>query len=244
MLFDAHCHLDCFENPKQAVLESIECGVSGFFSCSTNFVSMKKHLELRNLQGVRIALGLHPVDLLGLTEKQCLACLEFVSEHVLLADAVGEIGLDFKHAVTLKQKEFQEKFFEMQVRLAVEKNIAVIVHSRNAEKRVLELLSNFDAKRVLLHWFSGSGELIQSACSKGFFMSVGPVVLFSRQALQASNAIPLDLLLLETDSPVAFKGKPSRPFWVKQVAKKIAKERKISLETVIKKTGQNFKSLI
>lgn len=243
MLADAHCHLDWFDNPKKVLENAKKEGVESVFSCSTNLESMKKHMAFSGLNGLKIALGIHPGDLLKMTPDQANEAIAFLEKNISKADAVGEIGLDFKYAKTKEERAFQETVFRQQVKLAVGKNLPLVVHARYCEKKVIELLAEMNAKKVLLHWFTTSEEFVSLAAKQGFFMSCGPIIFSSEQAAGVSDKIPLDLLLLETDAPVEFGGMPSEPFWVKRVAEETAKRRKISFEKIVQITGKNYQSL-
>lgn len=241
MFADSHCHLDWFENPLQVIKNAKKEGVRGFFSCATNPESMKKHLELfGKQQEVKIGLGLHPVDLLRLSETEVMGSIVFLEKNSSKFHAIGEIGMDFKYAKTSKERSLQENVFSTQVGLAVKKNLPLVVHSRLAEKECLEILESLGAKRVLLHWFTYSAKNVPQAVDNGFFMSCGPVIFSSKKDLQAALAIPSELLLLETDCPVAFSGKQSDPAWVKKVAQKLSIEKNEAIEQIAKNTFDNY----
>ncbi len=241
MLADAHCHLDLFKEPKKALKNALDAGVESVFSCSTNLESMKKHLGVFSGQKrLKIALGVHPADLLFLPESQLDEALSFLEKNVSKAHAVGEIGLDFKYAKTKEQKKLQEDVFVRQLSLALKNKLPVVVHARFAEKKAMELLLGLASRKVLMHWFTNSFESVKMASDCGFFMSAGPIVFSSPEAALVASKIPLDLLLVETDAPVAFEGKQSEPSWIPRVGQKLAQDRGVSFTQLAEKTGQNY----
>lgn len=241
---DAHCHLDWFDKPLDVIKRSLEKGVSSFFSCSTNLESMKKHLTLfSGNESIKIGLGLHPSDLLSLKENQVEEALVFLEKNIPKAHAVGEIGLDFKYAKSTAQRLLQEQVFVRQVELALQHGLPVAVHARYAEKKTMEILAGLGAKKVLMHWFTNSIESTQIASRNGFFMSVGPIIISSKEAREVAISIPENLLLLETDCPVEFLGKKSEPFWVEKVAKELSTAKETKPENIAKTTTKNYYSL-
>ncbi|MBI4044245.1 MAG: TatD family hydrolase [Candidatus Diapherotrites archaeon] len=241
---DSHCHLDWFEKPLETIKNAEKEGVNGFFSCATNLGSMKKHLGLFSGEAcVKIGLGLHPVDMLRLNEGEIEETLVFLEENASKCHAIGEIGLDYKYAKTQKERDLQETVFARQVGLAVRKKLPVVVHSRRAEKECLEILDFMGAKKVLLHWFTYSLQSIPAAIENGFFMSCGPVIFSSKKDLEAALAIPKELLLLETDCPVAFGGVRSDPVWVKRVAEKLSAQKKEPVEKIGRIAWENYSRL-
>jgi len=137
------------------------------------------------------------------------------------AVAVEEIGLDYKFARNSLAKKLQKAVFEKQVQMAMERDLLVIVHSRYAHKPVIEILEEMGAKKVVLHWFSGSIDLVMRALKNDWFLSFGPFSLDPAYE-KVIASVPLKRLLLETDSPVPFGGRPVNPTWIPLVSKRIA----------------------
>jgi TatD DNase family protein len=241
MFVDVHSHLEMFFNPEKLVKECVSKGTKKIVSASVDFNSMKKNLELsKKFDEIECCLGLHPSNILLMREKEISDSVEFLKKNLSHAKAIGEIGLDFKHADSEEKKGKQIKIYKKQLSIAEENDLPVVVHSRYAEKKSLEILSSFNGK-VLLHWFDGSIEAFREGIQRNYFFSFGPAVLFSKDYLQKTLLIPLDNLMLETDSPVKFAGKKAKPFWVKKVAVKLSEEKNISLQEMEEKTTGNAK---
>ncbi len=241
MFIDVHCHLEMLLPAEKAVKESVSNGVEKIISSSVDLNSMKKNIELsKKFSEVECCLGLHPSNLFLMNKKEISAALDFLEKNLPFCKAIGEIGLDFKHADTAEKKQKQTEVCKKQLVIAEKNSLSVVVHSRYAEKHSLQILSGFNGK-VLLHWFDGSKNLFSEAVEKNYFFSVGPALIHNKDYLEKTSLIPLENLMLETDSPVEFAGKQAKPFWVKKVAEKLSKERKISLRKIEEQTTKNAK---
>ena len=152
MLVDVHCHLEQLSDIEKAVSEAKEAGVGMIVSNSESVESIKANLSLaQKFEAVQACLGLHPVHVLSLSEKDLSLGLKAVEENLPSALGVGETGLDFKHAQTGKQKERQLQAFRRQIELALSAGKALQVHSRQSRRECLDLLSALKAEKVLMH---------------------------------------------------------------------------------------------
>ncbi|HIH09214.1 MAG TPA: TatD family hydrolase [Candidatus Diapherotrites archaeon] len=244
MLADSHCHLDSFPSPQAVIGTAVSAGVGVMVSNSTNLASMEKNIFLASrYKQVRCALGLHPVDLLFMERERAQGCIAYLKANIPHAKSIGEVGLDFKYAANDMQRSIQENFFTEQVEIALENGLPLIVHSRYAEKRCLEILARLGAERVLMHWLTGNKKSAEDAVSLGYFISCGPVILNDPASAQVVKSIPLENILLETDAPVKFGGKPSDPSWVKGVCAKVGGLKGLDYSNVEAATWSNFKRL-
>lgn len=242
MLIDAHCHLDSFEDKKQIIADAKEHGVTTLISCSTDLKSVKAHLMMKELfPEVKIALGLHPSDLLRLSPAEINEAMEIIEKNLDKAVAIGEVGLDYKHAVSPAQRELQEKYFLDFIALARKTEKPLVIHSRFASKEILQLLKLHFREQVLLHWFSGSASDVKEAISSGHYISVGPAVLQSIDAQNIAKDIPLSHMMLESDAPVSFQGKESTSRWIEEIAEKIAELKGATFKEVAETTSDNAK---
>ena len=161
--------------------------------------------------------------------------------------AIGEIGLDFYR--NLSPREAQIEAFEQQLELAQRLNLPVIIHCRNAQDEVFDILSQWAGCQRgyplgVLHCFSGDRELAERYIALGFFISfAGPVTYPSSSAAEIARDIPLDSLLIETDcpflAPVPYRGKRNEPAFLPLVAERIGQIRGLSLDEVAENTAQN-----
>lgn len=210
---------------------------------------MEKVLDLkaRYPEFIRAGLGLHPAEAMHLSLEQIAAAYRFMENHLDEADMVGEIGLDYKYAETTEQKEFQARVLQDQLRLAERFRKGVNLHSRRALRETMEAAAAFAKSTglpALLHWFTHSSKLIRQAAGHGIFVSAGPAVLYSKQTLETARAIPLDNLVLETDTPVPFGGVSARPHQVADVARALSEAQGVPLNDLARNTYANSLRLL
>jgi len=243
MFFDAHCHLNEFKEPERKVREAEARGVHGIVSNSVDLKSMKKNLALASgFSAVKCALGVHPSNLLLMNKAAVSGALRFLERNIESAIAVGEIGLDFKHADSAKKREKQARYFEAQLEIAERFGKPVVVHSRLAASEAIRIVSQYECK-VLFHWFSGTREELERAIELDGFFSVGPAVEFDSSARLIAREIPLSKLLTETDAPVPFRGKASAPSWIPRVVREIAMVKNEKPASLEKNIERNFRKV-
>ncbi len=248
MFVDSHCHLDQVSGLSGLFDRAARAGVEKMVSCATNPASMALHLErFRGLREVGVALGVHPEELILLPRPDAEAALKQAEEGLSGAVAVGEVGLDYKYGATDSQRAFQREFFSQFIALARRFDKPLNVHSRRAERPVLEQLVAEGAQRVLLHWFTGSSKLCRLAAAQGYFVSCGPTLLTNELTQGVVKSIPLENLLLESDAPVPYTLPEgtlnSEPSWIPRVAAKVAELHGVSLAEVEAQTWKNAKTL-
>lgn len=241
MFLDVHCHLDQFSNPKSEIGKARERGVKVIVSNSVDLKSMKKNIALaKDFKEVECTIGVHPSNLLNLSERELDKALSFMEKNLHKTLGVGEIGLDFKHADSNQKKEKQLKHLELQLELAEKQKKPVIIHSRRACSECIQRLKEFDLNGIIFHWFSGSIRELKKALSLNGFFSIGPAVEFSEQIQVIAKNTPLNKLLSETDAPVPFKGKKSAPHWIPGVVEKIASLKAVKLKKLQQKIEKNY----
>jgi TatD DNase family protein len=245
MLTDSHCHLDQLGDPEGALAEALARGVHCVVAVSEAPASMEKVLDLatRFPDGVRAGLGVHPVSLLELSEDAEREALSFLERHLDRASVIGEIGLDHKWATTDEKKERQLHFLRAQCELAARARLPINLHSRRAERAVLEEAVAFTKRTGLgaqLHWFTHSKKLVRIANDTGIYVSAGPSILHDEQSRKVAALVREDLLLLETDTPVPFQGESARPAWTRDVCDTLASLLDVPPEELARRTEENF----
>lgn len=188
--------------------------------------------------------GVHPAQISRQSDESIADGLAFVRAHLSAAAVVGEVGLDYLHAVTSSQRERQMEILTEQLRIASGARIPVCLHSRRAERDAWRIASSCMEEwgvPALLHWFTHSAKLVHAACeAPGVYISAGPSVLFSPQAMAAASLIALERLLVETDSPVPFGGEPATPSWIPRVVRAVAAARAMSPEELAAVLDENL----
>ncbi|HIE18300.1 TPA: TatD family deoxyribonuclease, partial [Candidatus Bathyarchaeota archaeon] len=141
--------------------------------------------------------------------------------------AIGEIGLDSIYVMKGEMQRFQRQVFHEMLRLAEKSSLPVIIHSRGAAREIAEILTSYNLKRILFHWFSTPRELLPKLIERGYYITEGPPVLYSRRIRENVKIAPLENLLTETDGPVRFLGpfkdKITTPAFIPIVVEEIAK---------------------
>lgn len=203
-LFDTHAHLcdPAFDGDRGEVLERArDAGVESIIAVGETLQDARANLALAYDYPwiIRPAAGLFPT-ILDLDQAESLA--QWIRRHVEDLIAIGEVGLDHWKVEEPEDREIQRQVFERFVELAVELDLPLNVHSRSAGAPAIELLLQCGARRVQLHAFDGRAAKAQPAIEAGFFFSVPPSVVRSRQKQKLVRQVPLQNLLLETDSPV------------------------------------------
>ena len=241
---DVHCHLDMCENKEMCIKNSQDVRVKIIITQGVNKETNRKSLELaKRYKEVKSALGIYPIDALSLSDKEIDSEIDFIRENNKNIIAIGEVGLDFKEDLTnhAKQKENFNKF----IKLALELDKPIIVHSRKAEKECIEILENEGIKKVIMHCFCGKFSLVERISANGWFLSIPALIKNSQQFQNIANKIDIGRLLCETDSPYLNpdKSESNEPANVIEIYKKIAEIKKIKIEKVRDILYNNYISL-
>ncbi len=251
MLFDTHAHLDddrFDEDRDEVVRQCTEAGVDLILNAGSNIQTSVRSIALaEKYKFIYAAVGVHPHDASDMDEKTAEVLAELAQNKKVRA--IGEIGLDYHY--DLSPREVQKRRFIEQIDLARQLKLPVIVHDRESHGDVMDIFKKTRIKEVggVLHSFSGSAEMAMECLKMGLYISISGPVTFSnaKKTLEAVKEVPLDMLLIETDSPyltpVPHRGKRNYPGYVRLVAEKIAEIKGISFEEVAQKTMENGKRL-
>jgi TatD DNase family protein len=251
MLIDSHCHLDKleFKNDLALVPDALNnAKQNGVDLCLCIGVNLEDSPTVVSLADrypeVYATVGVHPLD--QKSDLDFLGVLPPLLKHPKVV-AVGETGLDFFKS---SDQALQITAFETQVELAAEHKLPLVIHTRAAKEETLSILKNASQKPGfsggVLHCFTEDLDMAKRGVDLGFFVSFSGIVTFknSVELQEVAKALPLDAILVETDSPwlapVPHRGKPNSPQWVVHVAEKIAELRGIDFETVTAATSENF----
>jgi len=241
MFIDLHSHLDLFKDIPVTIENARKNGLKIVVSSGIHPESNRIALSLAEKYDiVKASLGLYPIDALEREmdeydgrkysvdiDKE----LDFIRENHEKFIAVGEIGLDYKNG---KDKEAQKKLFRQLLELAVQLHKPVIIHSRKAERDVLDMLEEYKDLKVILHCFSGKKNLVVRAKENGYFFTIPTNVVRSEQFQYMIRNIPLGQLFCETDAPFLspFREQRNEPAFVVESYKKIAELKKMDIKEV------------
>lgn len=251
LFIDTHAHLDFdqFKQDQDSVIKNaLLANVSNIINIGINLETSKKSIELaEKYEFIYATAGIHPHDS---SEMKSDAWDELVKiyKHPKVV-AIGEIGLDYYRDYS--SRDVQSRILLKQLDLAVEYQLPVIIHTRNAWQDILPIMTQQFRNRLngVFHCFSGSEKEAKAVLNAGYFISFTGVVTFKNaQALSiAADYVPLDRLLLETDcpfmAPVPFRGKRCEPAHVPFIANKIAEAKKIDVAELAHQTNLNVEKL-
>jgi len=250
-MIDSHCHLDhspLFEDIDNVIKRSKEIGIEKLLTICTTLESFKKIKILVNKDEIIYGTyGIHPHEAKNDKVNSDIIIKEVKNNNKIIG--IGETGLDFYY--NHSDKADQITSFEEHIKASIELNIPLIVHSRNAEEDTLEVFSKYKNKnlKILMHCFTGSKEFAENLLSLGAYFSASGIITFknSLELQETFKSIPLNKLLIETDSPylapVPNRGKENEPSFVKYTAQKLADIKNISNLDIIKNTTLNFNNL-
>lgn len=249
LLVDVHAHLDLLGNDREiaaAVERAAAAGVKSIISNSVDPKSMRKTLELHQRFGiVKAALGLYPTEASRLSAAAIEGELNFIRSCRDRIAALGEIGLDYQEAKLEKDRRQQQVLFERQLELANHIGKPVIVHSRQAEKGVVETLIRLGCKKVVMHAFHGSLKLAEKAAGAGFYITIPTNIPRSSHFQAFAKALPLSRLLTETDAPylAIHREGSSEPAHVATTIARIATVKGMVPEEVANVVFSNYQNL-
>lgn len=249
MYFESHAHYDddVFNSDRTELINEMhKSGISHIINVGCNMASSQISMELAETYDfIYASVGIHPSDADMVTEQDYKLIAEYCSNPKVVA--LGEIGLDYHYEP--HNKENQRKCFKRQLEIAKKANKPVIIHSREASLECFEIIKESKVRSGVVHAFSGSAEMAQEYIKMGFFIGVGGVVTFknSRKLTEVVETIPLEKILIETDSPylapVPVRGSRNDSRNLRFVCEKIAQLKNIDIEKVKKVTTKNAKTL-
>ena len=246
---DTHCHLDKLDStPEEAIIEAKQAGVQRVVTVAVDELSLDFVSSMvQQFPEVYGSVGFHPHDAAELTEDLEQKIRKLALEEKKLI-AIGETGLDYHYMYS--SAEVQQQVFSKQLQLAVELSLPVIMHSREAETDTLNILQEIPVPPLgVAHSFTSSFEMAKTLIEMGWYIGINGIVTFknAEDLREVVSWLPLDRLLLETDSPflapTPFRGKPNKPAHIPAIATFIAELRGISLEQLSEQTSANAQRL-
>ncbi|MBO4621380.1 MAG: TatD family hydrolase [Paludibacteraceae bacterium] len=261
-MIDTHCHIDdpCYRQDLDAVIRrQKDGGVEMILVPGVNLESCKTVPEVccKYPCYLRPALGLHPEDVaadwqdvLGQIRETVFHYSELFPESSSLV-AIGEIGLDYHFSTEFKQE--QQEVFRMQLEWAIELNLPVMIHSRDATEDTLRIIREYHGKSGgkllgVMHCYSGSREIAMEYVKMGWKIGIGGVVTFKNSKLgETLKGVPLESLVLETDAPymapVPHRGETNESRWMLYVAEKLSEVYGVAKNDVFESTNCAAKAL-
>lgn len=250
MLVDSHCHLDRLSldayggDLKAAISAAHERGIQQMLCIGISVENVQTVIDIAQQHpGVVASVGVHPCDVqTGMATEAQLKSWAAQPKVV----ALGETGLDYHYETD--SKGLQHESFAMHLRVGKELNLPVVVHTREAKQDTLALIKEHGSTESagVLHCFTEDWEMAKAAMDLNYYISISGIVTFknAEQIRDVVRQMPLDRLLVETDSPylapIPYRGKPNEPKYVREVAQYIADLRGLPLEKLAEITSENF----
>lgn len=269
MFVDTHCHLNMMVNKDPDALlkqdqfleiarivhEAQRAGVEKILNVGTSLPESLNSVEIaKRFEPVYASMGIHPCDCNDLSHKDFKEMLSQIKRFVAHKEehkivAVGETGLDFYHKPF--KKEFQIDCFKAQIELALEHDLPLVVHVREAADEVLTVLDEYrkNNMRGVIHCFLQTKDFADAVISWGFYVGLdGPITYPKNDWLrEVFKQIPLESIILETDSPFLppqqFRGKPNSPIHIPLIAQALADLKEVEREAVAEVTTANAERL-
>ncbi len=250
-MIDSHCHLN-FPSLKKDLKNVIERaksnGVNALLTINTKPIEFDEHLSLiKDFDNIYISYGIHPQEV---NDESSLS-FDDIEKNLLSPKliGIGETGLDFYHSKQFKNKQIE--IFESHIKASIIFNLPIIIHQRNSEKEIIDLLKKYknDKLKIVFHCFTGSKELLEFCIENNYFISLSGIVTFNNATLLRNTLLnaSLDYLIVETDSPylapMPMRGKNNEPSFVKFTADYLADFYSIEREDFFKLTDNNFYKL-
>ena len=241
-----HIYLPEFDTDRAECLKrATDNGITELYLPAIDASTHEKMLQIEaEYPACRAMIGLHPCSIKEDTDKELEIIGEYLEQRKFIA--VGEIGLDFYWDKTFIQQQYEA--FHRQIEMAVQYNMPVVIHSREAIDECIEVVKEHSGTRGVFHCFSGNLEQAQEIIAMGMLLGIGGVVSFKNSGLDKVIAhTGLSHVVLETDAPylapVPFRGKRNEPAYTRLVAEKLAQVCNVSIEEVGTVTTKNAKNL-
>ena len=248
MIVDTHCHLYFEELNKDldgVLSRANELGVNTFICVGTNINDSQESLTLaQKYKNIYATAGIHPHDSKDAAEDDLQELRKLLDNEKIVA--VGEMGLDYFRNIS--NSDTQKIVFKDQLKLAEETNKPIVFHNREADEDIINILSDFPNVIGVAHCFSSSYETAIKLIEMGFYISFSGNLTFKNSHLpEVAKKLPLDRLLVETDSPflspVPFRGKTNEPGRTRYVVEKLAEIFDSDIDQIASITTANAKNL-
>ena len=250
-MIDSHCHLDhapLFDNLNDILNRSKEVGIKKLLTICTTLESFKNIENILTIDDMIYGtFGIHPHETEN-NDVSKITIIESIKKNPKLI-GVGETGLDFYYNHSKKNKQIDS--FKKHIEAAIEINLPIIVHSRNAEEETFNILNEYKKHKpkILMHCFTGTYKFYKKMEELDSYFSASGIITFnsSNDLQNTFSKIPNNKLLVETDSPflapIPMRGKKNEPSFIKYTLKKLADIKNIDVSEMVSLTTKNFNNL-
>lgn len=250
---DAHLHLadpGFAGRTEQTIDDATKNKVMRLLSNSVDYETSTQTIALAKRYSPRVlaAIGVHPSTVTNTKDQRLDEFQQLIEENAGSVAAIGEVGLDGKYTQDEQVRKRQLEVFRFFLGLAERRGLPVVIHSRMAVDEVLGTLQDFHLPKVLLHWYDGPLDKLEVIRERGYLISIGPAVFYSRAISQVAANVGLDMILSETDGPVKyrgpFEGQLTQPSFIVEVVRKVAEIKGLHIDAVREAVWNNFRKLI
>jgi TatD DNase family protein len=253
MITDSHCHLDypvLYNNLSDIILRAQKNNVNLFLTICTTLESFKKiKIIVNKFENIYGTFGVHPHETKNSIDINSDIIIKYTKDNKKII-GIGETGLDYYY--NHSDKNIQKKLFLQHIIAAQKLNIPLIVHSRNAEVDTYDILKESMSKKklkVIIHCFTGDKEFAEKLIKIGCYISISGIITFknTNELIKAVSYIPIDRLLVETDSPylspMPNRGRENEPSFITNTIEKLSIIKNVNKNIIIENTTNNFKKL-
>ena len=251
MIFDSHAHYDdeAFNEEREEILEGLkDKGVIGVLNCGASMEGARMSVELSSKYDFMYsAVGIHP-EYADIVNEEVIEELKNLAKFPKVR-AIGEIGLDYYYEEN-PHRDVQKAAFKLQMELAKELKLPVVIHDRDAHKDTLDILKEYPEVIGVVHCFSGSVEFAKECLKLGYYIGFTGVITFknAKKIAEVAREIPMDRILVETDcpymSPEPHRGKRNQSDYIKYIIEKISQIKGKTIEEIENVTIFNIKTLL
>ena len=249
MLFDTHAHLNdpAFDADREELMAGLaDKGVGLVMNAGCSLQSSRDIIQMaEKYPWLYASVGSHP-DSADEVNEEVIEAFRELCKHEKVK-AIGEIGLDYYYEDI--PRDIQKQAFRMQMQLATELDMPVIIHEREAHDDGMRIIKEFPKVHGVFHCYSGSAEMARQLVNMGWYIGFTGVLTFknARKAVETAASIPLDRIVIETDcpfmAPEPYRGKRNDPGYLPRMAEKLAEIRNLPVEEVHRITFENGKRL-
>ncbi len=242
-LVDTHVHLEDVEDLEGAIRRAAEAGVIAIIAVGSDYDSSLFALGISRNEGFGLkiypALGIHPWSL---SRGRIEPTLKLIESRIDEAVGIGEVGLDYWYKEVRKDSEkrrLQQDVFTSFLEIAKQHDKPIIVHSRGAWEDSVDMTIEAGVKKAVFHWFTGPTQALEKLVERGYFVSATPAAEYSKEHQKVVENAPLENLLLETDSPVNYRGLEAEPAHVVRSLSAVARLKGVNESVIAEKTTEN-----
>lgn len=231
---------DDYDNDREEVISLCKRELKAIITSCAHPRHFDKTIDMvrRHEKFIFAIVGIHPEYISDFIDDEIEIFIRRIKENRDLFVAIGEVGLDYNWIKDKELRERQKDMFRRFISLSRELKLPLVVHSRDAMEDTIRILEEEEVERVHMHLF-GEHKFLKNVIERGWFISVGPIVLKSKNHKKIVRDTPLERIMLETDSPWFGFGRRNDPTSIKEVAKRIAEIKKIDYDIVWKTCGEN-----